>query len=112
MKLVSVSVKSNKEDLGNVDVQTFDNIQEAVDFFQAEIVKSDPEAKADAGAVAALALINSQYKANVTNAYRVSKTRTTSPITALREKIKTADKSTKDKIAAFLESLDLPSNLE
>src|SRR5512139_720588 len=105
MKKLEVEVKSNKENLGSVDVEQFENIQEAIDFFQKE---AGAEAKPDAGTVAALALINAQYKANVTNAYRVSKTRTVTPMTALKDKI-SKDPEARKKFEALLASFDIPA---
>jgi hypothetical protein len=109
MKTVNVPVKSNKEDLGSVNVNEFETLEEAVVFFQKEAGEGAAEG---AGAIEALKLLNAQYKAGVTNAYRVSKTRTASPITLLKAKLKTADKSMQEKFAAFLESVGLPSDLD
>jgi len=109
MKIVETEVNSNKVLLGKVNVENFETIQEAVDFFQ----KDAGEGAGDgAGAKEALKLINAQYNAKVTNAFRVANTKTEKPLTALRNKIKTGDAATKMKIAAFLESLNLPSNLD
>jgi hypothetical protein len=109
MKIVETEVNSNKVLLGKVNVEEFETIQEAADFFQKEAGK---DASESAGASEILKMVNAQYKANVTNAFRVANTRTEKPMTALRNKIKTGDAATKMKIAAFLESLGLPSNLD
>jgi hypothetical protein len=107
MKKVEIEVKSNKENLGNVDVEQFESIEEAVAF----LAKDANAEKGETGESVALGLINSQYKANVTNAFRVSKTRGVSPMTALREKIK-SDPNAKAQLEALLVALNLPSKLD
>jgi hypothetical protein len=104
MKSTEITVKSNKEDLGNVDVEVFESYAEAVEFFG----KEPPEGKTGSDVV--LAMINAQHKADVTNAFRVSKTRGVKPMTALREKVK-SDPAAKAKLEELLAALGLPSNL-
>jgi hypothetical protein len=105
MKIVETEVKSNKENLGIVPVETFDTYDEACSFFS----KDAPEGKS--GADIALGMINAQHKANVTNAFRVSKTRGVSPMTALKEKVK-SDPGAKAQLEALLAALGLPSKLD
>ena len=114
MKTVEVGVRSNKEDLGSVNVEQFDSLAEAADFYQAEAVKSQTEEKPaadNAGELRALELINQQHKANVTNAYRASKTRSQSPITILRNAL-ASKPELKNDLEALLKAHDLPTNLD
>ena len=101
MKQTTVEVRSNKVKLGEIDVPTFESLTEAVAFFQKE---AGAEAKEDAGEQAALALLNSQYKSNLSNAFRVSKTRTKSSISLLREAAK-SNPNAKAKIQDLLKDL-------
>lgn len=114
MIVENVEVKSKDTTVGTVNVQKFETLQEAVDFFQAEEIEEAKSAKREPnpnyGVTETLSLINSQHRANVTNAERVAKTRGVSPMKALRDKIK-ADPNAKAKLEALLLSLDLPANL-
>jgi hypothetical protein len=114
MKTQNVEVTSKDTTLGTINVEEFEAVAEAVDFFQkqadAEAKESKREPKADAGNIKVLGLINSQHRANITNAERVRLTRGVSPMKALRDKVK-SDPNAKAQLEALLLSLGLPSNL-
>jgi hypothetical protein len=110
MKILNVEVKSKDQVLGTINVQEFDDLEEAVSFFVAAETEGDDAAKSSAGYKKALGLINAQHRANVTNAERVRLTRGVSPITALRDAIKT-NPAIKASLEALLAQYNLPTNL-
>jgi hypothetical protein len=115
MKLLNVSVKSKDTDLGNCNVQEFETVAEAVEFFQAQEVSAAAEQKRDAkdgfGTTRVLDLINSQHRANICNAFRVSKTRGENPITALKAAMKD-NPDVKNSLMALLSQYGITGKLD
>lgn len=96
-------VKSGGDVVDNIDIEQFDDIPSAVEFFT---VKNEEGEIITAGEDGVLSLVNQQHKANSMNAARAAKTRSASPINALRTKAK-ADPNVRAKLNAFLAELGL-----
>ena len=106
MKTINVEVSSKDTVLGTINVQEFESIEEAVKFFDEQL-----EDKEKTGTEKVLTLINSQHRANVTNAERVRLTRGVSPMKALREKVK-SDPKAKAALEALLAQFNITAKLE
>ena len=96
MKFENVDVKSNKKTVANVDVEIFENLEEATEHFQ-------DDAKSIDGDEIVLGLVNRQHKTDVTNKARLDATR---PLT-LNKAIRQAAKNDPDAVRAALAQLGL-----
>jgi hypothetical protein len=94
----NVEIKSGGEVVDTIDVEKFLTIQAAIDKFTQ--TNDNGEVEVD-GTEQVLSLVNQQHKANSMNAARAAKTRSTSPINALRSRAK-ADPEVRAKLNAFL----------
>ncbi len=103
MKTINVEVSSKDTVLGTINVEEFESVSEAVQYFESK--------EAGKGEEKALGLINSQHRANVTNGERVRLTRGVSPMKALRDKIK-SDPAAKAALEALLLQFNLPAKLD
>ena len=101
--LENCEVKSGGTTVDNIDIEQFEDIPSAVEYFT---VKNDEDEIISEGEAGVLNLVNQQHKANSMNAARAAKTRSASPINALRTKAK-ADPAVRAKLNAFLAELDL-----
>jgi len=87
MKKEKISVKSKGVEVGVVDVEQFDTLAEASQFFK--------------GDATCLLLVNRQHKTDKTNEFRASLTRTASPTARLAKLAKTNPAAEKE-IAALI----------
>ena len=101
--LENVEIKSGGQVVDTIDIEVFEDIPEAVSHFT---VTNDEGEVETPGEDSILSLLNQQHKANVMNAARAAKTRSTSPINALRQKAK-ADPEVRTQLNAFLQSVGL-----
>jgi len=101
--LENQAVRSGKEVVDTIDIEQFEDIPAAVEFFT---VTDENDEVVTAGEDGVLSLVNQQHKANSMNAARAAKTRSASPINALRSKAK-ADPATRAKLNALLLELGL-----
>ena len=101
--LSNCEVKSGGTVVDTIDIEQFEDIPSAVEYFT---VKNDEGEIVEDGESGLLSLVNQQHKANSMNAARAAKTRSASPINALRTKAK-ADPAVRAKLNAFLAELDL-----
>jgi len=101
--LENQEVKSGGTIVDTIDIEQFDDIPSAVEHFT---VRNEEEEIVTPGEEGVLSLVNQQHKANSMNAARAAKTRSASPINALRTKAK-ADPAVRAKLNAFLAELDL-----
>jgi len=101
--LENQEVKSGGTVVDTIDIAQFEDIPSAVDFFTK---KNNEGEVVTPGEETLLSLVNQQYKANEMNGARAAKTRSASPINALRTRAK-ADPAVMAKLNAFLQELDL-----
>lgn len=107
MDTINVEVKSQGKLLTTLPVEQFDEFDEAVNHYQT-MYGEDPDAASKAKKDV-LSLINSQHRANVTNAERVRLTRGVSPIKVLRERVK-ADPNAKQLLESVLAQLGIDAS--
>ncbi len=94
----NVEIKSGGQVVDTIDIEKFLTVQAAVGHFTVTNDEGEVEIR---GEDQVLSLVNQQHKANSMNAARAAKTRSTSPINALRSKAK-ADPEIAAKLNAFL----------
>lgn len=96
--LENVEIKSSGTVVDTIDIEKFLTVPAAV----AHFTKTNDEGEVEIdGSDQVLSLINQQHKANSMNAARAAKTRSTTPINALRAKAK-SDPEIAAKLNAFL----------
>lgn len=101
--LENCEVKSGGTVVDTIDIEQFEDIPSAVEYFT---VRNEQDEIVEIGEAGLLSLVNQQHKANSMNAARAAKTRSVSPINALRTKAK-ADPAIRAKLNAFLAELEL-----
>jgi len=98
----SVEIKSGGKVLGNVDIQVFEDIPSAIAYFEAQA----EGVEGASGVVYTLGLINGAHRSNQMNTRRAALTRSASPMTQLKQAMK-SDPAAAAQVQALLVSLGI-----
>jgi hypothetical protein len=98
----TVDVKSKGKLLGSVNVEVFEDVASAIEFFDSKYA-SDEDINGEAYVCD---LVNQTHRNNVANSERNKLTRTTAPMTQLKRKA-AADPAAKAKLDALMKELGI-----
>ena len=98
----SVEIKSGGKVLGSVDIQVFEDIPSAIAYFEAQ----SEGVEGASGEVYTLGLINGAHRSNQMNTRRAALTRSASPMTQLKQAMK-SDPAAAAQVQALLVQLGI-----